>query len=183
MVVIDAHLSVLQKKHWHNGTSVKSSECMKSIISLWENDVVHDLICSLEKVSAALCSTSKWLTCGWLSPHCASYSWQSLRSSSAIAPTLRFSASCALRLPCGTCWNMSWLIAVFIDCQVQKYIFLFIQPNKASFFCSSFLFVMLWGKQMQMVLIKISAFLRCFQEIVLFLQRCSAKWWQRKRIN
>ena len=50
---------------------------------------------------------NKGVTCAWPVPDCASYSWQSRRSSSAIASIRLFSASCAPSLPCETDLRMS----------------------------------------------------------------------------
>ena len=50
---------------------------------------------------------NKGVTCAWPVPDCASYSWQSRRSSSVIASIRLFSASCAPSLPCETDLRMS----------------------------------------------------------------------------
>ena len=50
---------------------------------------------------------NKGVTCAWPVPDCASYSWQSRRSSSVIASIRLFSASCAPSLPCETDSRMS----------------------------------------------------------------------------
>ena len=50
---------------------------------------------------------NKGVTCAWPVPDCASYSWQSRRSSSATAAIRLFSASCAPSLPCETDSRMS----------------------------------------------------------------------------
>ena len=50
---------------------------------------------------------NKGVTCAWPVPDCASYSWQSRRSSSATATIRLFSESCAPSLPCETDLRMS----------------------------------------------------------------------------
>ncbi len=71
----------------HDGTTVETSKGVKLIERVWEYGI--------------------GLTCGWLSPRCASYSSQRRRSSSVIASIRLFSASCAPSLPCETDLRMS----------------------------------------------------------------------------